>query len=137
MDQRELTHHGVLGMKWGVRRTPEQLSAGRQIRGKSSAQKASEIKKRSDAKNRGSLSKDQLKEKIERLKLEKELRELTNSEISSGKAEVNRILRQVGTKVATNALTGASLYALQSIASKKFDRKEFGSAIFNGGPKKK
>ena len=36
----ELTHYGVLGMKWGVRRTPEQLGRRTAAKKEKTAQKA-------------------------------------------------------------------------------------------------
>lgn len=128
-------HYGVLGMKWGVRRTPAQL--GHRSTGKSEKQKSSEAKKRSDVKNRGTLTNVQLKEKVERLQLEKQLRELTNSEVNSGKAYVEKILKDVGSRVLTTAISGAALYTAKSLVSNSFDSKELANAIFNGGPKKK
>lgn len=126
-----LKHYGVLGMKWGVRRTPTQLGH------KTKEQKTSEKKKRLDSKNRGTLTTQQLKKKIERLQMEKQLRELTESELNPGRKAVKSALTQIGTKVATTAISGALLYGVKAAVTKQFDARELGNAIFNGGPKKK
>lgn len=131
----ELAHHGILGMKWGVRRTPEQL--GHRSSGKSDAQKASESKKKADVKNRGTLTTAQLQQKIQRLQMEKQLRELTEAELEPGKRAAKQALAQIGTKVATTAISGAALYAIKAAVSGQFNAQELGSAVFNGGPKKK
>ena len=131
MDNNYLKHYGVLGMKWGVRRTPTQL--GR----KTKEQKLSEKKKKIDSKNRGTLTVAQLKKKIERLQMEKQLRELTESELNPGRKAVKSALTQIGTKVATTAISGALLYGVKAAVTKQFDARELGNAIFNGGPKKK
>lgn len=135
MSSHALAHHGILGQKWGVRRTPAQL--GHPSTGKTENQKSSEVKKRLDAKNRGTLTNKELKEKIERLEMEKRLNELTKSEIDSGKAYVEKILKDAGARVLTTAIAGAALYTVKAAVSGSFDAKEFGNAIFNGGPKKK
>ena len=114
-------------------------SAGksRQLSGKSEQQKESENRKRYDARNRGTLTDAQLRKKIERLQMEKQLRKLTEEEINPGRAEAKRVLSQIGTKVASTAITGATLYGIKAAVTKDFNVKDFGNAVFNGGPKKK
>lgn len=143
-----LFHHGILGQKWGVRRFRNKdgtlTSEGKKRygndkiqKGKTSAQKESEARKKQDVKNRGTLTTQQLQEKIQRLQMEKQLKDLTESELSSGRKAAKQALTSIGTKVAVTALSGAALYGLKALVSKKFDSKELGNAIFNGGPKKK
>lgn len=129
----ELQHHGIKGQKWGVRRF-QNANGSLTAAGK---QRASEANKRTDVKNRGTLTNAQLRQKIERLQLEKQLRELTNQEIDSGRVYVQKILKDVGSKVLTTAASGALLYAGKAAVAKSFSTQEFASAIFNGGPKKK
>lgn len=132
-----ISHHGILGMKWGVRRTQAQLGHTTKVGGKSQAQKDSEVQKKKDVKNRGTLSTQQLRNKIERLRMEKELRELTDKELYPGKVAAQNALTQIGTRVATTAITGAALYGVKALITKQFNLGELGSAVFNGGPKKK
>ena len=129
----ELQHHGIKGQKWGVRRF-QNADGSLTTAGK---QRASATKKRTHAKNRGTLTNAQLKQKIERLQLEKQLRELTNAEVNSGRVYAQKILKDVGSKVLTTAASGALLYAGKAAITKSFSPQEFANAIFNGGPKKK
>lgn len=140
----ELYHHGIKGQKWGVRRfqNPDgtRTKAGLKrelIARKTDEQKQSEAQKRKDVKNRGTLTDAELKEKVNRLEMEKKLKDLTESEIDRGKKETRELLISVGKKVASAALAGAALYGLKAAISKKFDANEFANAVFNGGPKKK
>lgn len=129
----ELQHHGIKGQKWGVRRF-QNADGSLTTAGK---QRASATKKRTDAKNWGTLTNAQLKQKIERLQLEKQLRALTNAEVHSGLVYAQKILKDVGSKVLTTAASGALLYAGKAAITKSFSPQEFANAIFNGGPKKK
>ena len=136
----ELMHYGVLGMKWGVRRSDAQLARAKQTI-KTDAQRQTEAQKRADVRNRGTLSESELRQKVNRLQLEKQLRELTDDELNRGRREVTTLLKDIGkqtiTKVATTALTGATLYGLKTAIDKNFKADEFASAVFNGGAKKK
>lgn len=127
---RELTHHGVKGQKWGVRRTQAQL--GHRTFGKSSnkTMSADDKKKQTmkkDVKNRRTLSDAELKRKIERIKMEKQLKELTAEELSPGKKFVSNVMSSSGRRVATTLATGATLYAVKSAMNKEFDIKELAS----------
>lgn len=133
----DLQHTGIQGMTWGVRRyqnrdgsyTPEGKKRRKHIE--------AQTKKKSDYKNRGWLTTAELEQRVKRLQLEKQLRELTESEVSPGRAYANAILKDVGKRVITTAVAGAALYGVKAVASKSFDWKEMGNAMFNGGAKKK
>lgn len=127
----ELYHHGIKGQKWGVRRSPRQL--GHKSGGKTKEQLASEARKKNDLKNRGTFTVAELDEKVKRLRLEKELRELTEAELYSGRKAVKSILSNVGTKVVITAAGGAILYGAKAAISKEFSAKELASAVYTGG----
>ncbi len=93
--------------------------------------------KKNDSRHRGGLTTAELEKKIKRLQLDKQLRELTDSEVSPGKAYAQSILKDVGKKVITTAAAGAALYGIKAAASKSFNLKDMGNAMFNGGAKKK
>ena len=129
----EFYHHGIKGQKGGVRRY-QNADGSLTAAGK---RRAAEEKKRNDSKNRGTLTNTQLKAKIQRLQLEKQLRELTDQEVNQGRVFAQNILKSIGNKTLTTIGAGALLYAGKAAVTKSFDVKEFGNAIFNGGPKKK
>lgn len=139
-----LYHHGILGQKWGIRRyqnsdgTLTEVGKARYVKTSEKERRKRAIQeKKSDARNRSTLTEEQLRKKIQKLQMEKQLRELTDEEIYPGKKAVMNVLQSIGTKVITTAVTGAALYGLKAAVSKSFDAKDLGSAIFNGGAKKK
>ena len=129
MNNNELYHYGVLGMKWGVRRSKG--SSGRPTSTKKTKKMTADEKRkasmRKDVKNRRTLSDADLKKKIERIKSEKQLKDLTNEEIAPGKKFVSDVLSSSGKKVATALVTGAALYGVKAAMTKKFDIKEAAS----------
>ena len=81
-DEEMLQHYGILGMKWGVRRTPAQLTRANGRAGKTE-------------------SSDEIT-KINRLQMEKQYKQLTSSEISVGRKFVQDVLTNAAKQTATN-----------------------------------
>ena len=149
----ELYHHGVKGMKWGVRRKLEQV--GTAVKNRASqkvedykttrrlnrAQKEADRRKLKESKYRGTLDNADLKSKIQRLRDERDLRTLTAEEVRPGRTAAKRIMGQIGTQVVTRvaatAISGAALYGVKAAITKDFNAGDFASAVFNGGAKKK
>jgi hypothetical protein len=85
----ELAHYGKAGMKWGRRKKKEAAAKA--------ADEEHKVKTMSD---------DELKARINRIKLEKEYKKLTSPEISEGRKLVSEILKDVGKQQAKNYLNG-------------------------------
>lgn len=140
-DSMDLAHHGVKGMKWGVRRSRSQLGhpVSRKRSKTISPERQARLDRKNALKNRRTMSTEELKERIARLESEKRLRELTQEDLYPGRKAVNEALVSIGKKVVTTAAAGAALYYLKYKASgdKKINRQELANAVFNGGPKKK
>ena len=117
MENNELLHYGVLGMKWGKRRTEAQLERARQKAEDKAVKKA----RRQDVKNRRLLSDKDLQDKINRIEKERKLKELTAEDVAPGKKAVSDILASSGKKAATTIATGAILYGVKAAMTKKFD----------------
>lgn len=74
---------------------------------------------------------------IKRLENQKKLKNLAAEELSPGEKYVNDQMRALGGKIIQNVIAGGILYGAKALAQNTFDRKEFGNALYNGGPKKK
>ena len=99
-----LSHYGILGMKWGVRRTPAQLA---RARGRSTTDESHEdYKKAHTSKSIKSMSDTELHYRIYRLQLERQYSQLSKSSVSKGKEYAQKVLN-AGTTVA--AVTGTAL----------------------------
>lgn len=132
-----LAHYGVLGMKWGVRRTAAQL--GNRVRGKRAQAKRKQSLAKARAtreKNRKAAAKRQqlldkgllspkkmtdteLKAKIERLNLEKEFKKsMTEARGDGGKKYVTDILKKIGENTMTNLGTQAATHIVGNAINK-------------------
>ena len=119
----ELTHHGVKGQKWYVRRFQNKDGSLTNLGKKRKASSGESVNEKN------TLSDEELKQRISRLELEKRYRELSgNSEqkkVSKGRTFVGEVLEKSGKNIATQLAT----YALGTAVNKFF-----GAEIVN--PKK-
>lgn len=127
----ELYHHGVKGMKWGVRKTPVRSSSGNPRKRKSNT--LSLFKKKNTTRNASvaklspsqtksikDMSDDELRRKIERVRLEQQYQQLNPPTVSRGKKIANRVMNHVivpaaeeaGKQIVKSILTNSANKAL-------------------------
>ncbi|MEY8515337.1 hypothetical protein AALC25_00145 [Lachnospiraceae bacterium 29-84] len=139
MNSNKLQHYGIPNMKWGVRNGPPYPIVRKGVRRSAKEEAADQKKKearKKDVLNRRSLSDAELKRKIERIRMEKTLKELTNEDIAPGRSAVMKILSSSGKKVAGSLVTGAILYGVKAAMTGNFDFRE-AAAYMTPKPKSK
>lgn len=140
--ENELYHYGVMGMKWGVRRYQNKdgtlTAAGKKQKKKTlSADDKEKARRKSDLKKRRTMSDADIKKRIERMKLEKEFKNLTKEDISPGKKYVGEIMSSAGKKALSVVAAGAMVYGVKVAMTRKFDIKEAAGYIAANPNKKK
>ena len=120
----ELYHHGILGMKWGVRRTPEQLG---HVRSATSEERHNRIVRSSGSRNSNTLYKargedinklstQQLQEYNNRLSAERNFAQLTEGSVKAGK---DWVLKTVVSGIVVTAVTAVDRAQVQKWIKKK------------------
>lgn len=114
MDNNELMHYGVPGMKWGVRRTPAQLgrkqtSSSKSLFGKKKSKPKAKAKSESSKKETApkkksvkEMSNEELNAAIDRMRLEQTYASLSPQKVSMGKKIAKTILNDVVVPAATD-----------------------------------
>ena len=168
MNNNELYHFGIKGMKWGIRRyqnyngtftkaglkryndamdTYEKRKADYKtskqqgMKGDDLRYKKVKVKeaRKKDLKNRRILSDQELQNKINRLKMEKQFKELSEDDLKPGRTAVKKFMGSVGGKVVTSAAIGALAYAGKHYISKRdnVNWEELANYMFANPNKKK
>ena len=141
MENNIIYHHGIKGMKWGVRRF-QNKDGSRTVAGKKrekmiSADEQERSNRKSEVKNRRIISSDDLRKKIERLKLEKEYKNLIKDDIAPGRKFVSEALTSGAKKAIPVMVAGTIAYAVKVAMTKEFDIKEAANYIEANPNKKK
>lgn len=126
-----LTHYGVKGMKWGVRRTPEQLARARGklsslfggLQKKKTASKSAKSSSGEGEKKKISdMSDDELRRAVNRMQLEKQYRELNAKSVSIGKKFVDKTLKTVVVPAVTTASRNALTKYIEDELNKQINK---------------
>lgn len=105
--ENDLSHSGVLGMKWGIRKDRSSGSSGSSSSsGSSNGSKISGYDRKELAARRKTMTDKELNDAVNRLQTEKRLKELAQEDVSSGKKYAVSILKKIGkSAVETTATT--------------------------------
>lgn len=111
MNNVNLQHHGVLGQRWGVRRTPAQLgrSGNRSSSGKPAEKSHDDYKKAHSEKSVKAMSDVELRSRLNRLQMEQQYSKLSSSQVSRGRQYLDKAIK-AGTTVATVTSTALTVY---------------------------
>lgn len=118
----DLTHYGVKGMKWGVRRSKKQLAKAAKKAKKASKggrDQSTTKYKTSPAK----LTDKELQRRINRLQSEKKYNELNARKLSKTEQTIQQVLTDAGKQTATRAVAAATMYAVMKGIEKKYGAK--------------
>lgn len=107
--EQNLEHHGIKGMKWGIRRTPEQLgNVKNTVDGIANITKEANkinssvagIRSTTKKKDLSKMTDQELRDRVNRMNLEQQFSQLSSNQISKGQSYVKNILDVAGSTLA-------------------------------------
>ena len=131
-----LYHHGVKGMKWGIRRTPAQLG---HITRKSTKKKRSVVTStKKKTKSISEMTDEEIRQRINRLSLENDLRRLQpRQQTSRGRAFVNTIAKDMALPAAKEIGTQLIKSGMAQALNKALDLEKTPYQLYTNNQKKK
>ncbi len=123
-----LTHHGIKGMKWGVRRTPQQLGHTLSKKVPSGNKKAPKVvgtKTPGKAFRKStSISDEELQKRINRLNMEERYEDLVSRQNARHTGGVRKAISEGFSRFGHSILNAGVDYAAKKLADKMFGEKD-------------
>ena len=126
MVNNELTHYGILGMKWGVRRSEAELARARKYtedaqnivrESKNINRSIGDIRSATNKVNLSSMSDSELRERVNRMNLEQQYANLSANAKSKGQAYVSNTLEVAGSALAITTSALAIALSIKQLKS--------------------
>lgn len=139
----ELYHHGVKGQRWGIRRYQPNSKGGKKARASKKARKEEKIiaDRQQALVNRRHLSDNELRRRINRLRMEEDFKNLSQRDLTKGKKRTSKVLQAIGNKataIVATAVTATAIFAIrQAILKQPAKPEDFVNAVLPLGGKKK
>ena len=118
-----LQHHGIKGQKWGIRRFQNKdgslTPAGRKRQKQDNGPIHEDYSKSHDTKSVKSMSDKELRDRINRLNMERQYAQLTATEKSMGRKIVSEVLLNVGKELAKEYLKNYAKKGIEELLKRK------------------
>ena len=101
INEEELMHYGVMGMRWGVRRASKRSGGSKKGKNKKASRQPQQPQKKRRMSNK------ELQSRVKRMQLEKQYRDLTNDLTPKKKTKIEKLISTADTvsKLSSSALT--------------------------------